>query len=119
MINTVLRNTFNEKFPEISLQHINLLTFKVEDVTYLKVWSCTSPENYRSTRACVTLVQQNRCTNFLMPNYEDIENILIERWEEERMAHIQHETLQMLCFKEASFQLEADTYATLPLVLPI
>jgi hypothetical protein len=53
-------------------------------------------------------------------NYEDIENILIER----RMSHVQHETLQTLLsflttFKEASLQLEADTHATLPLVLPI
>jgi hypothetical protein len=57
-------------------------------------------------------------------NYEDIENILIERREEDRMAHVHHETLQMLLsfltlFKEASLQLEADTHATLPLILPI
>jgi hypothetical protein len=46
---------------------------------------------------------------------QGIENILIQRREEERMAHIQRETLQMLVsfltpFKEASLQLEADTY---------
>jgi hypothetical protein len=56
--------------------------------------------------------------------YQDNENILIERHKEERMTHIQRETLQMLAsfltpFKEASLQLEADTYATLPLILPI
>lgn len=58
-----------------------------------------------------------------MPD-EYIENILIERQEEVRMAHIQQETLQMLVsflipFKGASLQLQVDTYATLPLVLPI
>jgi hypothetical protein len=40
------------------------------------------------------------------------------------MSHVQHKTLQTLLsfltpFKEASLQLEADTHATLPLVLPI
>jgi hypothetical protein len=56
-------------------------------------------------------------------NYQDIENIIID-CPEDRMAHVQQEILQMLLsflppFKVASMQLEADTHATLPLVLPI
>jgi hypothetical protein len=48
-------------------------------------------------------------------NYEYIENILIQHQGKDRMAHVQHETLQFLVsllttFKAASLQLEADTY---------
>jgi hypothetical protein len=56
-------------------------------------------------------------------NNEDIKNIIIYSREEERMSHIQRGILQMLMsflipFKEASLQLKADTYTTLPLILP-
>jgi hypothetical protein len=62
------------------------------------------------------LIQQNRHVQIFYANYEDIKNILMEHQEEDRTAHVQHETLQMLVsfltpFKEDSLQVEAHTYA--------
>jgi hypothetical protein len=55
-------------------------------------------------------------------NCQDTGNVLKERREEERMPHIQRETLQMsvsflTSFKETSLKTEVDPYAALYLVL--
>jgi hypothetical protein len=126
MINTILRNTFKKEFLETNLPHINLLTLEVKDVvTYLKQSGLVHHLKSTVHQQCESRwYSRIDMYESFYANYEDIENILIERREEDRMAHVQHETLQMLLsfltpFKEASLQLEADTHATLPLVLPI
>jgi hypothetical protein len=83
--------------PGNSLQHINSLTFEVKDVvTYLKVSGLI-----HHPRTTVHQESESRCYNrpdmyeSFDANYQATENILIERREEERMAHIQRETLQL------------------------
>jgi hypothetical protein len=84
MINTILKNTFKKEFLEISLPHISLLTFEVEDVTYLKqsglvhhlkTTVCQECESRRYSR-----IDMCKCFDV---SYQDIANILIKCRERE------------------------------------
>lgn len=126
IINTILRNTFKEKYLEESLPHIKLLTDEVKNVvTYLKYTGLVQHLKSTLQQECET--RWNSRLNMLESfdaNYEDITNILIERGEIERMNHIEQSTLKMLItflkpFRDSSVQLEGNMYPTLELVLPI
>jgi hypothetical protein len=120
MTNTILRNTFKKEFLKKNLPHINLLTLEVKDVSYLKEsglvhhLKTTVPQQCESRWYSRIDIYES-----FYANYEGTENI-IERREEDRMVHVQRETVQLLLsfltpIKEASLQLEADTHATLRL----
>jgi hypothetical protein len=99
--------------------HINLLTLEVKDVSYLKESGFVHHLKTTVPQQCESRwYSRIDMYESFYANYEGTENIIIERREEDRMVHVQCETVQLLLsfltpIKEASLQLEA--HATLRL----